>query len=253
MQPVSPPAPQRTPPSPPPVAAVPARSRMPGGDRRKQLLRVAIEIFARNGFSGTKTKDIAAAAGVSEAIVFRHFTTKEDLYHAILDEREDAVTASEFRREMEQRMKQRDDAGVLRCVAQGIVRSFRDDPAFHRLILYAMLEGHIIAELFRERFAMPKVDLLRRYLAMRKQEGVFRKCDAGIAQSLVAGVFVHFAMGRYVFGINHISKPDDVVIEEMVAFALNALTQNGVERPSKNTRSHKTVEAKKARRGTHEK
>src|SRR5579871_1259149 len=103
MQPVSPPAPQRTPPSPPPVAAVPARSRMPGGDRRKQLLRVAIEIFARNGFSGTKTKDIAAAAGVREAIALRHLPTKEDLYHAILDEREDAVTASEFRREMEQR------------------------------------------------------------------------------------------------------------------------------------------------------
>src|SRR5580658_5165967 len=45
--------------------------RMPGEDRRRQLLRVAIDSFARNGFSGTKTKDIAAAAGVSEAILFR--------------------------------------------------------------------------------------------------------------------------------------------------------------------------------------
>jgi len=73
-----------------PTPAVPSKSaetprpaRMPGEDRRRQLLRVAIESFAQNGFSGTKTKDIAAAAGVSEAILFRHFSSKEDLYHAI--------------------------------------------------------------------------------------------------------------------------------------------------------------------------
>ena len=64
---------------------LPRRSRMHSDDRRRQLLNVAIESFARHGFSGTKTKDIAAAAGVSEAILFRHFATKEDLYHAILD------------------------------------------------------------------------------------------------------------------------------------------------------------------------
>ena len=66
----------------------PARSRMHAEDRHRQLLRSAIDCFARNGFGGTKTKDIAAAAGVSEAILFRHFATKEDLYHAILDMKE---------------------------------------------------------------------------------------------------------------------------------------------------------------------
>src|ERR1700739_4905450 len=83
-----------------PTPAVPAKPtrpwprppRMPGEDRRKELLRAAIESFARNGFSGTKTKDIAAAAGVSEAILFRHFASKEDLYHAILDAREQSGT-----------------------------------------------------------------------------------------------------------------------------------------------------------------
>src|ERR1700735_2987332 len=76
-----------TPVIPPKPSEAPARpTRMPGEDRRKQLLRVAVESFAQNGFSGTKTKDIAAAAGVSEAILFRHFASKEDLYPAILVE-----------------------------------------------------------------------------------------------------------------------------------------------------------------------
>ena len=65
---------------------------MPADDRHRQLLRSAIDCVARNGFGGTKTKDIAAAAGVSEAILFRHFATKEDLYHAILDMKEGQAT-----------------------------------------------------------------------------------------------------------------------------------------------------------------
>ncbi len=90
-----------TPAVPPKPAEVPARAaRMPGEDRRRQLLRVAVESFARNGFSGTKTKDIAAAAGVSEAILFRHFASKEDLYHAILDEKEATMGGDRWFAEM---------------------------------------------------------------------------------------------------------------------------------------------------------
>src|SRR5205807_1836166 len=60
-------------------------ARMAGGERRLQILRVAMRIFSQRGFRGTTTKEIAMAAGVSEAMVFRHFATKEELYSAILD------------------------------------------------------------------------------------------------------------------------------------------------------------------------
>ena len=70
---------------------VPPRPRLSSDDRRRQLLSHAIALFSRHGFSGTRTKDIAAACGVSEAILFRHFATKEDLYHAILDTHEAAA------------------------------------------------------------------------------------------------------------------------------------------------------------------
>ena len=44
-----------------------------------------MRLFSERGFRGTTTKEIAQAAGVSEAIIFRHFATKEDLYTAIID------------------------------------------------------------------------------------------------------------------------------------------------------------------------
>src|SRR5580765_260332 len=84
------------------LAPRPKRIRMAGEDRRRLLLRAAIDCFARRGFSGTKTKDIAAAAGVSEAILFRHFATKEDLYHAILDMKEGQPAAKGAKRLMQQ-------------------------------------------------------------------------------------------------------------------------------------------------------
>ena len=132
-------------------AALAVKPRMPGHDRRRQLLDVAVDVFARRGFGGTKTKDIAAAAGVSEAILFRHFSSKEDLYHAILDAKEDKHGAPEFLEILRTYADRRDDAGLFQFVGSAIVRSFREDPAFHRLLLYASLEGHLLAGLFHER------------------------------------------------------------------------------------------------------
>src|SRR6266853_2721444 len=139
-----------TPASPSPVPPV-RKSRMHADDRHRQLLRSAIDCFARNGFSGTKTKDIATAAGVSEAILFRHFATKEDLYRAILDLKTDPARTREGRRQLEDCAARRDDSGFFRAVIHEIFDSFREDPAFHRLILYSVLEGHLMAKLFHER------------------------------------------------------------------------------------------------------
>ena len=54
-------------------------ARMAGEERRLQILAVAINLFSQKGFRGTTTKEIAHAAGDSEAMVFRHFATKQEL------------------------------------------------------------------------------------------------------------------------------------------------------------------------------
>jgi TetR/AcrR family transcriptional regulator len=201
------------------------KPRMQGKDRRLQLLEVAVEVFARQGFGGTKTKDIAAAAGVSEAILFRHFASKEDLYHAILDAKEDKHGAPEFLETLRTFADRRDDAGLFQCVASAIVTSFREDPAFHRLMLYASLEGHLLAGLFHERFGVPISDYLRRYMVLRQKEGAFRKGDPQIAVMFVLGSIVHFAMVRHVFHIRKPNVAEDAAVREMVKMALAGLTE----------------------------
>lgn len=203
----------------------PRTSRMPGEHRRRQLLQVAISSFAQNGFSGTKTKDIAAAAGVSEAILFRHFASKEDLYHAILDEKEATLGGERWFAEMKEFAERRDDRGLFQHIARQLIRSFREDSAFHRLLLYASLEGHLLAELFHERFGLPTGDFLARYISDRQQEGAFRECEPGVAVMFVFGTLVHYAMYRYVVGVKNFPFSEETIVDHFVEFILSGLEQ----------------------------
>ena len=56
--------------------------RLIGEERRKQIINAALTLFAEKGFSGTRTREIAELANVSETLIFQHFKTKEDLYRA---------------------------------------------------------------------------------------------------------------------------------------------------------------------------
>lgn len=59
--------------------------RMPRAERREQILDAATRAFARTGFAATSLDDVAAEAGVTHVILYRHFDSKTDLYRAVLD------------------------------------------------------------------------------------------------------------------------------------------------------------------------
>jgi AcrR family transcriptional regulator len=54
-------------------------------DRRRQILVAARATFVENGYAGARTRTIATRAGTSEAVLYRHFASKEELFeHAVL-------------------------------------------------------------------------------------------------------------------------------------------------------------------------
>ena len=56
---------------------------------RDKILETSIKLFAEKGFNGTTTKEIAEMADVNEALIFRHFSTKRELYGAIIEKKID--------------------------------------------------------------------------------------------------------------------------------------------------------------------
>src|SRR3974390_2768882 len=61
-----------------------AVTRLDSDERRKAIVAAAVPLFARKGFAGTTTKELAEVAGISEALLFRHFPSKKHLYDEIL-------------------------------------------------------------------------------------------------------------------------------------------------------------------------
>jgi AcrR family transcriptional regulator len=62
------------------------RTRLPAKDRKALILANARAIFAQSGYEAARTQDIARCSGVSEALMYRHFPSKEALYRAVLRE-----------------------------------------------------------------------------------------------------------------------------------------------------------------------
>jgi AcrR family transcriptional regulator len=74
------------------VADKNARQRLPAQERRHQIVESARTVFLRQGFAGTRTREIAEEAGITEAFLYRFFPSKEALYEAaVVDPMRDLV------------------------------------------------------------------------------------------------------------------------------------------------------------------
>ena len=74
------------------------RVRLPSRERRQAIVTGVKGAFADKGFDGTTTRELARAAGVSEALLYKHFPSKESLYVAMLEACADGPMAAEFTR-----------------------------------------------------------------------------------------------------------------------------------------------------------
>jgi AcrR family transcriptional regulator len=78
------------------MAPIKKNSRMTSQARRESIIESVTGAFADKGFYGTTTRELAKAAGVSEALLFKHFPSKEAIYNAILISKVEKPTLEEF-------------------------------------------------------------------------------------------------------------------------------------------------------------
>src|SRR6516164_7193784 len=116
-------------------------------DRRQEILMAAMELFAKKGFRGTTTRDLASEADVNEAIIFRHFNNKEELYTAILEYKVGEAQTPRME-ELERLMKGTDDEAVFTALGRAFMERHEKDSTFIRLLLFSALEGHQLSEMF---------------------------------------------------------------------------------------------------------
>jgi len=200
------------------------RTRLPGPERRRQIIEAAADLFARNGFRGTTTREVAAAVGVSEAAVFKHFPTKEELYGAIIEAK---AQTQELLGGALAAATRGDDAAVLRTLAREMIARMQADPTLMRLLFFSALEGHSLSDMFFRSRVLQVDEFLCGYISQRVAAGAFRPVDPGLAARNFIGMVVHHILLRELF---RQASPSDLTperaVEEMVSIFLE-----GVRRP----------------------
>jgi len=172
---------------------------MTGDKRREQILQTAITLFSQKGFSGTTTKEIARVAGVSEAMVFRHFARKGDIYDAILGNKachdgmrfpwqEDAVLL--------EAIKNKDDHTVFYTLALNALNKQQSDVSFMRLLFYSALEEHELAERFFSEFVARIYGFIGSYIEERQKDGAIRDINPKIAVRAFMGMMIHHSLNN---------------------------------------------------------
>jgi len=98
----------------------PARKLLSREERSASVLAAAAEAFAAGGYAATSMDDVAAAAGVTKLIVYRHFDSKEELYRAVLDR-----VATRVAQEFVKGINAPDPRGTA---ARALLTAAREDP-----------------------------------------------------------------------------------------------------------------------------
>lgn len=175
-------------------------ARMTGDKRREQILQTAVDLFSQRGFRGTTTKEIARVSGISEAMVFRHFATKDALYQAILDNKGCQDGVKKFPWEENEILKKaladKDDYTVCYQIALDSLNKHSADVGFMRLLFYSALEEHDLAERFFNQFVERIYQYIGEYIAMRQQDGAMREINPRIVVRAFMGMLIHHSLNN---------------------------------------------------------
>ena len=223
-----------------PQAAPPSGVRMAADERRLQIAQVAMRLFSERGFRGTTTKEIAQAAGVSEAIIFRHFATKEDLYTAIIDYKgcaglgaspvAQAAVVEQVCHSVAEAIERGDDRAVFEGVALSMLEHHQSDPDFLRLLMYLALENHSLAQVFWDKNVRVLYEFLGGYIRRRQAEGAFREVNPYAAVRVFVGAIIHHSLVNLLWDKDPARRILDVPNEEAARQFADVFLR-GVEAP----------------------
>jgi AcrR family transcriptional regulator len=124
--------------------------------RRRAIVEAVRDVFAEKGFDGTTTRDLAKSAGVSEALIYRYFPSKESLYAAMLDACAKGPTFVEYQRILALEASASTLVIMAHFVISGYVQGRPGDDhraAFNALLVRSLLDDGAFVRLTHRKYA----------------------------------------------------------------------------------------------------
>jgi AcrR family transcriptional regulator len=190
---------------------------------RDRILETAIRLFSERGFNGTTTKEIAEEAGVNEALIFRYFSTKRELYGAIIERKIEEEPGIEV--PIETYKETKDDWLIFKSIALRMFDCVEKDPTFMRLLYFSALEGHELSDMFFDTYVEYINMLLSDYIEGRISEGAFKGLNPLLAARAFIGMVVNYIIVQELFG----EKKKKRVNKEEVTDTFVEIFLNGIK------------------------
>ncbi len=169
--------------------------RLKASERKAAILAVAKVLFSDKGYHGVAVDEIARRVGVSPAILYRHFPSKEALYEEVLNQiackRESYVEA----------VVQSDGSfsEVLRMITRRYVESVSRDPDYLRMELQSALEGSDATRQFFENRWRPFTDYIEVTIRELQPTGAVQQTDGRIAALMFQGMLREALYAKCIF------------------------------------------------------
>ncbi|HEX9143298.1 MAG TPA: TetR/AcrR family transcriptional regulator [Candidatus Binatia bacterium] len=130
--------------------------RLASEDRRQAIVEAVRGVFAENGFHGSTTRELAKTAGVSEALIYKHFPSKRSLYMAMLEACANGPTFAEFNRILALQPSTSTLVVMVHFTMAYYIEAPSWDPdktAMNRLMARSLLEDGEFVRLTHQKFA----------------------------------------------------------------------------------------------------
>lgn len=218
------------------------QTRYSSADRREQILDVATGLFAQQGFQGTTTKVIAEKSGVTEALIFRHFPSKVELYWAVIERKIDCAGPLEHL--LENLEAGGDDLEILSRVAFEVLERRAKDQTLSRLLLFSALEKHELSERFFRNYIANYFEVLARFVREGIASGRFREVDPLLAARGFLGMVIYHSWIQELYGGKEVQDFDLQVVSQTLA----DIWLRGVQAETKNRRRPKLLARKSVKK-----
>ena len=165
----------------------------------ERILATATELFARYGYNGVSTRDVASAAQVNEVTIYRHYPRKHDLYLAVL---ESELQQLRFRGDLLARIADAPDGRTALVRAFDLLtKTLMHRPEILRLLQYSALELNENFDPLVRKHLGELVEVVARYLDPWIQNGELRCGNAKtLILTLVGIVISHDSLQRVFLG-----------------------------------------------------
>jgi AcrR family transcriptional regulator len=213
--------------------------RLSADERRQAIVEAVKGVFAEKGFDGTTTRELASIAGVSEALLYKHFPSKESLYAAMLDACAKGAAFAEYRRIL----ALEPSASTLVIMVHFVIARFVQGRRFgdiektilDRLAVRSLLEDAQFVRLAHKRFTGAWVAKFEECLKAAAKAGELQ--GTSVRRDLSAWFVHHIAFALMLHLHPKVPAVDykvskELLVEQAVRFALHGvgLTEKTINR-----------------------